>query len=137
MMDEYLLTHLLTSGENLFQIYRRLIGSTIYRTRSAIYYTCLTYRNISDALARLTSDHKYFSIHIQQHQYITMNCRKKRKGSAKISISIYILYIYNQFQHSLFLSSPLINPKPQNLVIIPHSTSVRQTVSTTGLFSWC
>ena len=73
-MDEYLLTHLLTSGENLFQIYRRLFGITIYRTRSAIYYTCLTYRNISDALARLTSDHKYFSIYpnINTSQYVTL-----------------------------------------------------------------
>ena len=96
--------HIKTSGENLFQIYRRLIGSSIYRTRSAIYYTCLTYRNISDALARLTSDHKYFSIHIQQHQYITMNCRKKRKGSAKISTSIYTTSFSIHFSFLLHLS---------------------------------
>ena len=90
--------------KTFFQIYRRLIGSTIYRTRSAIYYTRSTYRNISDALARLTSDHKYFSIHIQQHQYITVNCRKKRKGSAKISTSIYTTSFSIHFSFLLHLS---------------------------------
>ena len=67
-----------TSGENLFKIYRRLIGS-IYRIRSAIYYTRSTCRNISDALARLTSDHKYFSMYpnINTSQWIAQKKRKR------------------------------------------------------------
>ena len=42
--------------QSIFQIYQRLIGSAIYCTRSAIYYTRSAYRNISDALGRLRSD---------------------------------------------------------------------------------
>ena len=45
-----------TSGEHLFQIYRRLIG----RAYIALARQDKIYRNISDALGRLRSDKRYF-----------------------------------------------------------------------------
>ena len=44
-----------TSGEHLFQIYRRLIG----RPYIALARQDKIYRNISDALGRVRSDHEY------------------------------------------------------------------------------
>ena len=51
------------------------------------------YRNISDALGRLRSDHEYFSIypHTNTSQCIA---EKKRKGSVKVATTI---YIFNSF----------------------------------------
>ena len=61
------------SGEHLFEIYRKLIG----RPHIALARQDKIYRNISDALGRLRSDHKYFSI--SQRKHITVHCRKKEK----------------------------------------------------------
>ena len=69
--------------------YRRLIG----RPYIALARQDKIYRNISDALGRLRSDHKYFGIYPNTN---TSQCiaEKKRKGSVKVATTI---YIYNSF----------------------------------------
>ena len=56
---QYLDEWVCAGGEHLFQIYWRLIG----RPHIALAWPDKIYRNISDALGRLRSDHEYFSIY--------------------------------------------------------------------------
>ena len=67
-----------TSGEHLFEIYWRLIG----RPHIALARQDNIYRNISDALGRLRSDHEFFSIYPNTN---TSQCiaEKREKGRLK------------------------------------------------------
>ena len=76
--------------ENIFfQIYWRLIG----RPYIALARQDKIYRNISNALGRLRSDHEYFSTYPKTNisQCIA---EKKRKGLVKVATTV---YIYNSF----------------------------------------
>ena len=83
----------LASGEHLFEIYRRLIG----RPHIALARQDKIYRNISDALGRLRSDHKYFSIIYTIYPNTNAShciAEKKRKELVEEATKI---YIYNPF----------------------------------------